>query len=140
MIYDPQPEGAPDILEADRKGKILIVDDDVDLAFVLSRRLEKIGFAIATEHEGAAGLRRAEAEPPNLVVLDLQLPDISGLEVCRELVDNPHTCGVPVIILSGSDDNDVVRECRAAGSEFFVRKPYDPNVLLALIEQSLSSW
>ena len=138
MIYEPQEAVAPEALEEDPQGVILIVDDDVDLAFVLGQRLERIGFAVATEHGGQAALERAAAEPPNLVLLDLRLPDMDGLDVCRELVDRPETCGVPVIILSGTDNTQVVRECRAAGGEFFVRKPYDPNVLLTLIERVIS--
>lgn len=133
-----EAEGA--LLEAEPRASILVIDDDIDQALVLARRLEGVGFAVATEHEGRGGIERAAAERPNLILLDLGLPDMHGLEVCRELADSPPTCGVPVIVLSAQDGPHIVRDCRAAGSEFFVRKPYDPNVLLAVIEQSLSGW
>ncbi|MCA9175535.1 MAG: response regulator [Planctomycetales bacterium] len=150
MIHDPQvelsltsdgwspQECAQEALPVGQpRGSILIIDDDRDQAFVLAKRLEKLGFATGTAHEGRDGLGRALAEEPDLVVLDLQLPDMSGLDVCREIADSPRTCGLPVIVVSGEDAPDIVRECRAAGSEFFVRKPYDPNVLLVLIEQAI---
>ena len=140
MIHDAQTEDAPELVEVQQRGTILIVDDAADQTFVLARCLEKIGFAVAIEHEGRAGLARAAIEPPDLVLLDLELPDIDGFEVCRELVDAPETCGMPVITVSGHDQADIVRACRAAGSEFFVRKPFDPNVLLTLIESMLASW
>jgi CheY-like chemotaxis protein len=79
----------------------------------------------------------AQNERPDLVILDLRLPDIDGLEVCERLADSPDTCGIPIIILSGMERPDIVRRSRAAGCTFFVRKPYDPNALLALIQHSL---
>ena len=137
MIHDPQLEVSPDFAVETPRGTILIVEDDQDQVFVLRVRLEKLGFVVLTANNGRDALARAHEERPDLVLLDLNLPDLSGFEVCRELVDSPDTCGLPVIILSGKDGEETVRECRAAGSEFFVRKPYDPNVLLALIEQSM---
>ena len=71
------------------------------------------------------------------MLLDLQLPDQSGLDVCQELADGPETAGTPVIVLSGMSRPDIIRRSRAAGCQFYVRKPYDPNVLLLLIRQAL---
>jgi CheY-like chemotaxis protein len=122
------------------RGKILLVDDDSDQADALASRLTRLGFETLTEHQGGRAVRRAGSELPDLVLLDLGLPDMDGLDVCRHLVDSPETCGIPVIIVSGREGSDIVRECRSAGSDFFVRKPYDPNVLLTLIQHSLQAW
>ncbi len=70
-------------------------------------------------------------------MLDLRLPDADGFEVCQQLADSPETCAIPVIILSGLEEPDILRRCRAAGCQFFLRKPYDPNALLTLIRQSI---
>jgi CheY-like chemotaxis protein len=75
-----------------------------------------------------------------LILLDLRLPDLDGFTLCRELVDAPETCDIPVIILSGMERPDIIRRCRAAGSQYFVRKPYDPNALLVLIHEALVGW
>ena len=137
MIYDPQVELAPEFDITTPRRKILIIDDDREQVDVLAYRLERLGFTAATAHEGRSGLRKAQTSSPDLVLLDLNLPDVDGFEVCREIVDSPSTCGLPVIVVSGEDGENIVRDCRAAGSEFFIRKPYDPNVLLTVIEQAI---
>ncbi len=118
--------------------KILIIDDDAAQAGLLARHLSRQGFATVWADSGEAGLVLARSKQPTLVVLDLRLPDTNGLDVCERLVDDPTTCGIPVIILGGAKQPDVVRRCRAAGCHFFLRTPYDPNVLLVLIRQALA--
>lgn len=116
---------------------MLVVDDDPDLVETLQLRLQQQGFATL----GAATCHQAWAlaleQQPDLILLDLRLPDGDGLRVCERLMDDPETFHIPVIVLSGSDRPDVVRMARAAGSRYFVRKPYDPNALLLLIRDAL---
>ena len=87
--------------------------------------------------DGCSGLSLARRETPALVLLDLGLPDVDGLTVCRELADSPETCGIPIIVLTGREERDLVRRSRAAGCHYFLHKPYDPNALLTLIRQAL---
>lgn len=128
VAEEPQPE------------KILIVDDDQSIVEVLSHRLSSQGFQPLAAHTGSVGLQRARNERPSLILLDLRLPDTDGLTVCQELVDSSDTWDIPVIIVTGRDDPDIVRQSRAAGCRFFVHKPYDPNALLLLIRQALEDW
>ncbi|MDZ7617277.1 MAG: response regulator [Patescibacteria group bacterium] len=130
-----KPELQPERVE--QGPTILIVDDDDALAEVLSLRLQKQGFETVTVSTGRQGLERARTHRPALIVLDLRLPDANGFDICQQLADSPDTCAIPVIILSGMEEPDILRRCRAAGCQFFVRKPYDPNVLLMLIRQSI---
>ena len=116
---------------------ILIIDDDEAMTDVLSRRLRHQGFDTLTADTGADGFSIAQARAPALIVLDVRLPDADGFTLCQRLVDSPDTCDIPVIVLSGMERPDVVRRSRAAGCSFFVRKPYDPNVLLVLIRQAI---
>jgi CheY-like chemotaxis protein len=118
--------------------KILIIDDDAAQAGQLARRLGRQGFATVWADSGEAGLVLARSKQPTLVVLDLRLPGTDALAVCQRLVDDPATCGIPVILLGGTRLPDMVRRCRAAGCHFFLRTPYDPNVLLVLIRQALA--
>jgi len=118
--------------------KILIIDDDAARAGQLTRRLGRQGFATVWARSGESGLAIARSEKPGLAILDLQAPDDGGLAICERLADGPATCGIPVIILSDTDRPDAVRRCRAAGCHFFLRTPYDPNVLLLLIRQALA--
>jgi len=124
-------------VEVEKRSTILIVDDDEALADVLSRRLRQQEFDPITANSGQAGLAKARSERPALIILDLRLPDIDGLAICEQLADEPTTCEIPVIILSGMEKPDILRQCRAAGCHYFVRKPYDPNALLILIRQAI---
>jgi CheY-like chemotaxis protein len=118
---------------------ILIVDHDQEQASRLSRRLCDEGYVTVNVQRGLLALGIAQADPPDLILLDLHLPDMNGLEVCRDLSDSPLTCHIPIIFTAGLSHPVPVRQARAAGCAFFLHKPYDPNVLLTLIDASLSS-
>jgi CheY-like chemotaxis protein len=124
--------------EAAIKPLVLVIDDDEVLCDIMVDRLGRQGFRTITADTGRLGIEKAKSQRPSLIVLDLQLPDIDGLKVCEQLVDCPETCMIPVIILSGSERPDILRSCRAAGSQYYLHKPYDPNVLLVLIRQAIS--
>jgi len=125
-------------VEETRRQTILIIDDDQSMVEVLSFRLKRQGYDVCSSTFGREGLGLARSDHPDLILLDLRLPDTDGLTVCRELADSPATCCIPVIILSGLDQPDILRNCRAAGCLYFVHKPYDPNALLVLIEQAIT--
>ena len=133
VLEQPQPEA----VEVGERPTVLIIDDDAVLADVLSRRLRQQQFEAITASSGESGLSMARVQCPALIVLDLRLPDADGLSICEALADSPETCSVPVIILSGLEQPDILRRCRAAGCYYFIRKPYDPNALLTLIRQAI---
>ena len=129
-------------LEAVKSGSdngqtILVVDDDESQVVALEYRLRQQGFRVQTAHNGSRAIELAREEKPDLILLDLRLPDIEGFDVCAELADSSNACCIPVIILSGMERPDIVRRSRSAGCEYYVRKPYDPNVLLTLINNAL---
>lgn len=119
--------------------RILVVDDDQAQVWALQHRLQRLGYQAVAAHTGSEALAIAAVQRLDLVILDLRLPDANGLEVCAELADSPNTSQVPIIILSAMERPDIVRRARSAGCGYYVRKPYDPNVLLALIENSLGT-
>ena len=116
---------------------ILIIEDDAGQREALSYRLSRIGYQVRTAAAGREGLAMAREDRPHLVLLDLRLPDVEGFTVGEALADDPATCGVPVIVLSAMERPDIIRRTRAAGCQYFVRKPYDPNALLTLIRQAI---
>ena len=120
-----------------KREMVLVVDDDEALADVLSRRLAQQGFDTKTADSGRQGLAVARSDHPDLIVLDLRLPDTDGFTICEELADSIETCNIPIIILSGMARPDIIRRSRSAGCHYFVRKPYDPNALLVLIRQAI---
>ena len=116
---------------------ILIIEDDAAIAEPLAHRLDQHGFRPIWAATGHEGLRLARLQLPRLVLLDLRLPDIDGFSLCQALDDDRATCAIPKIVLSGMERPDIIRAARSAGCLFYLRKPYDPNALLILIEQAL---
>ena len=119
------------------KKRMLVIDDDRTQADVLAHRFSRANFHVVTAHTGRDGLRQAQTGKFDVVLLDINLPDLDGWSVCETLTDDASTCATPVILVSGIDDGDVVRRVRAAGGAYFVRKPYDPNVLLMVVNQAV---
>jgi CheY-like chemotaxis protein len=136
MFTNTDQEGSA-LLEPKVRPTVLVVDDDEAAADVLCVRLAKQGFVTTTVDSGQAAINHAQEHQPDLILLDLRLPDVDGFEVCERLADEATTTGIPVIILSGMEHPDILRKSRSAGCRFYVRKPYDPNALLALIEHAL---
>jgi len=118
--------------ESPQRRRILIIDDDPSQTEVLAYSFQQQGFLPIVVHSGTEGLALARSERPDVILLDIEMPGTNGLEICRELNDDPKTCGIPIVMLSGTDRSDVIRQCRMAGCQFFVGKPYDPNALLTL--------
>ena len=92
--------------------KILIIDDDPPLVAALSQRLRQQGFAVVEAASGAQGRVTAHRDHPDLIVMDLRLPDTDGFTLCQELADAADTCGTPVILLSGMTRPDIIRRAR----------------------------
>ena len=127
----------PECSEPSVESLILIVDGDLDQAATLANRLHNQGFRTLRAGNGRVAMELAAQQQPQLVVMDLRLPDMDGLRVCTQLADSSATCGIPIILLSRMTRPDIIRCSRAAGCEYYVRKPYDPNALLTLIQHSL---
>ena len=121
----------------DVRPRILVLDDEPDHVEVLSTALQRQGFDVVTANSIQAGQLAIDLYTPNLVIIDVGLPDGDGLIFCQRLADTPETCEIPVIILSGMDRADMVRQARAAGCQYFLRKPYDPNALLLLARHAI---
>ncbi len=120
----------------ERPGRILLVDDDRAAIEPLHIQLQIEGFEVLLTETGQQGLDLARSWHPDVIVLDLCLPDVHGLEICQALMTTSATADIPIIILSGMEGRDLPRRCRAAGGMYYVAKPYDPNVLLLLISQA----
>jgi len=113
------------------KEKILVVDDDEDIVELVQYNLAKEGYRVHCVTSGEAALRKAVSEIPDAILLDLMLPDVDGLDVCRQLKNNQATRHIPVIMLTAKgEDADIVTGLEL-GAEDYVVKPFSPRVLLA---------
>jgi DNA-binding response OmpR family regulator len=117
--------------------KILIVDDEVLTLELLGLALEHAGYAIAVAREAGEALKKVEAEPPDLIILDVMLPGVSGLELCVQLRARPETKAVPILMLSAKGEvGDKIAGLKAGADEYVV-KPLDIRELIARVESML---
>src|SRR6266536_4289148 len=115
--------------------RVLVVDDDPTVSDVVRRYLERAGIAVTLAADGPAALRAFEAERPDLVVLDLMLPGIDGLEVCRRL--RARAEDVPVVMLTAlGDEGDRVLGLQL-GADDYVTKPFSPRELVLRVQSVL---
>ncbi|HEY8351061.1 MAG TPA: response regulator, partial [Sphingomonadales bacterium] len=115
------------------KPRILLIEDDPSLTELIRYNLEEEGFAIATSADGEEGLLLAEEDPPDLILLDWMLPNLSGIEICRRLRRNADTANLPVIMLTArAEEADRVRGLDT-GADDYVTKPFSPRELVARI-------
>jgi diguanylate cyclase (GGDEF)-like protein len=116
--------------------RVLVVDDDAGLRALLHTTLEAIELDVEEVESAARARASLAARRPDLIVLDVGLPDTDGLTFCRELKGDPRTAAIPVIVLTGSDAG-TSEGARAALADGFLRKPFSPLELLALAERLL---
>src|ERR671925_1243889 len=101
------------------QSKILIVDDSADIVEILTDLLEANGYAICTASDGRAALAQIEREQPDLVLLDVMMPHLTGYEVCRKIRENPATVFLPVMMLTGVDANlERIKGIEAGADDF----------------------
>ncbi len=111
--------------------KVLVVDDQEMNVTLLRRALGHHGYEIVTAEGGELALRSIEADPPDVVLMDVQMPDLSGLEVLRRLRDDPRTADLPVILVSGLGETSHIVEGLKLGANDYVTKPINLPVLQA---------
>ena len=113
---------------------ILIIEDDLDSITVLRKSLATHGFKVITAQDGTQGTSFGHSEKPALIILDLGLPAGGGLMTLKNLKLSSHTKFIPVIVVSGTDDQDLIEKVRQEGIEDFIQKPYESKDLIAKIE------
>jgi len=117
--------------------KILIVEDEVDMADLLAHHLKSAGFSVETVNNGRAALNLIKSQPPTLVVLDLMLPEVSGLDLCRIIKSDAWTSKIPIIMLSAkTEEIDRVLGFEL-GADDYVVKPFSPREFVLRIRSVL---
>lgn len=115
--------------------KILTCDDEKNIVRLIQVNLERQGYEVVTAYNGRECLEKVAAEHPDLIVLDLMMPEMTGFEVLEELKKNPETQNIPVIMLTArTQDQDVLRGWQS-GVECYLTKPFNPIELLTFIKR-----
>lgn len=116
---------------------VLVVDDEEDIIELVKYNLEQDGFLVSSATDGEEGVRLAAEKKPKLIVLDIMLPGMSGLDVCRKLKTDSSTADIPIIMASArGDEADVVAGLELGADDYLV-KPFSPRVLLARVRAVL---
>jgi DNA-binding response OmpR family regulator len=117
--------------------RILVADNDEDILTLVAFRLERQGYEVLVARDGAEALERARQELPDLCVLDVMMPKLTGYDVTRELRADPRTQDVPVILLTARVQEADVRSGFEAGADDYVRKPFSPQELRERVAAAL---
>jgi two-component system alkaline phosphatase synthesis response regulator PhoP len=119
------------------KSKIFLIEDDPDITTLVKETLEKEGYEISAFDRGQEAVRQVEAVTPDLIILDLILPDTDGLEICKNLKKDSSTAGISVLMLSSRDGEADIVTGLELGADDYVTKPFSPRVLLARVRAVL---
>jgi two-component system phosphate regulon response regulator PhoB len=117
---------------------ILLAEDDPDIRHLVSFTLVRAGFEVVAVVDGSAALHEARRQPPGLIILDVLMPRLSGIDVCRALRSDRHTAAVPVIMLTARARPQDLAHAYAAGATAYVVKPFLPRDLLTQVETVLA--
>jgi len=119
------------------KAKILVIEDEKDIVDIIELNLEKEGYKIKAYSSGEEGIKMAREKLPDLIILDLMLPGIDGLDVCRILKNDSKTRHIPIIMLTAkSEESDIVTGLEM-GADDYITKPFSPKVLIARVKAIL---
>lgn len=118
--------------------QILVVEDDVDIAELVAFNLERQGWSCALVHHGAEGWEMIQRRRPDLVILDVMLPGMDGMQIFRAMKENEMTRGIPVIFLTARGELDDRLEGLSLGADDYVTKPFSPKELVLRVRNVLS--
>src|SRR3989339_1893627 len=119
------------------KENILVVDDEEDVLELVRYNLDKNGYGIYTATTGEDALAKARAKLPDLIILDLMLPGIDGLDICKKIKTDTRTQNIPVIMLTAKGDETDIITGLELGADDYVTKPFSPKVLVARVRRIL---
>ncbi len=119
------------------KENILIVDDEEDVLELVRYNLNKEGYRTETATSGEEAMTKARAKLPDLIILDLMLPGIDGLQVCKNLKSDAKTQNIPVIMLTAKGEETDIVAGLELGADDYVTKPFSPKVLIARVRRIL---
>jgi two-component system, OmpR family, phosphate regulon response regulator PhoB len=111
--------------------RLLLVDDDADVAAMYEMQLSAHGFQVIRAHSGTEAIARASMDAPDLIYLDLGLPEMHGFDVLEELRAGPNTAGIPVVILTNYSEPELVERGRELGAHDYLVKAHTPPAVLA---------
>lgn len=117
--------------------KIMVVDDEPYIARVIKFKLEQEGYTVISANDGQSGLQKIKEEKPDLVLLDVMMPGLSGYEVCQRIKEDAELAGIPVVILTAKGQERDREQGLTMGASDYITKPFSPNRLLELVKSMI---
>lgn len=117
--------------------RILVVDDEPDVVTMIERMLQSEGFEVLQAYDGISALDVAEREKPDVILLDIMMPMMSGYEVCEQLKANPQTQHIPVLCFSSAHTQDAWTKSQRVGAATLLSKPFSEAELIAQVRRHL---
>ncbi len=122
-----------------RSATILVIDDEAEITQIIEAFLENAGYNVITENSSVMGIERARELKPDLILLDIMMPNMDGYEICDELKKSVETSSIPVVFLTGKDSRDDRGKSFRVGGDMFVKKPFSCERLLEIVNIVLLS-
>jgi DNA-binding response OmpR family regulator len=116
------------------KMKVLAIDDENDVLLIIKSALHGEGYDVITANNGYDGLALAEDGSPDLILLDIMMPEMDGFEVLKQLKENEKTARIPIIILTGMSSKEKIREALDKGTDYYIIKPFDYQDLVSKVK------
>jgi len=116
---------------------ILVIDDDLEVLGEVAAVLSGAGYVCHCSNSPQAAIQFARDNSPDLIISDIHLGGHSGLDLCEQIKSDETLADVPVMFLSGAQIPDIIRRSHAVGGTYYLRKPFDPEVLLELVDKAL---
>jgi two-component system alkaline phosphatase synthesis response regulator PhoP len=120
-------------------GHILAVDDDDLIRRLVQFNLQRAGYRVTPARDGLEALEQIEQERPDLVLLDVNMPRLDGIELLRRLRADPGTATLPVVMLTAKAQDEDILEGKRSGADYYLTKPFSPTELLAVVQEVLGA-
>jgi two-component system phosphate regulon response regulator PhoB len=117
---------------------VLLAEDDADIRDLVTFKLREAGYEVRAFEDGLSALASARDNQPDLALLDIMMPGMSGLDVCRELRADPATCEVPIILLTARAQESDIETGFAVGADDYIVKPFSPRELASRVRAVLA--
>jgi len=118
-----------------RKLKVLVVDDEPDIVEILSYNLAKENFEVSKAYNGYEAVSFAIKNHPDLIIMDIRMPQMNGIEACRMIKKNENMKNIPILFLTADNDEYTSLSAVEAGGDHFVTKPIRPSILIGMIHE-----
>ncbi len=118
--------------------RILVAEDEKDIRELIAFTLRFAGFDVLLATNGVEAVEVAQAERPDLILMDVRMPKMSGYEACRRLKENPQTASLPVVFLSAKGQDSEIQQGLESGAEEYILKPFAPDELIQQVRDILN--